>query len=97
MCIRDSFLISVLQDSSKRSGYLLNYYWGVVRLRNCPVLLRWSVKAVSYTHLDVYKRQELGSVRPIPVSSSTVTKKSKKLLTSIINKNNITGIIINIV
>ena len=56
-------LRSVVADSSLFSGYeLLKTFCGIARIE-CQQSVETSLRPVSYTHLDVYKRQSSNRVR----------------------------------
>ena len=57
MCIRDSFTTSTVFQlpTSETFAGLSNYVYGVIKMGFLS-----SLGSVSYTHLDVYKRQSLG-------------------------------------
>ena len=68
MCIRDrnesvedGFVSGATQEKKEvTSSYRVGFVHGSDRVKgNALDVLKYSVYAVSYTHLDVYKRQEL--------------------------------------
>ena len=56
----DKFTSTLLEIAEKKMPKELPYFMN-----------RESLRAVSYTHLDVYKRQGLKMIRPIPITGMT--------------------------
>ena len=57
MCIRDSGINAEVHGSCLDNRYVVPYNAYLLAKFNCHI----NVEAVSYTHLDVYKRQAPGS------------------------------------
>ena len=55
--VSKSVLVSHPQTTDAFNSYTLGLQW---QFNHNPVNTHWSLNAVSYTHLDVYKRQNNG-------------------------------------
>ena len=58
-----SILGSIIQTGSDTTFYVVTLYFGSIKLQNNRYALKLGLWPVSYTHLDVYKRQVL----PLPI------------------------------
>ena len=68
MCIRDRLYAEALAAAALELVYALGYLLYLAPEQTLLALLRHRYAPVSYTHLDVYKRQVLAKLKePIPL------------------------------
>ena len=63
VCLVGMLFLAAQMFSQSYNTYLFNYYFNAPSLSMMPTVCQYLPVAVSYTHLDVYKRQVVMVVR----------------------------------